>query len=106
MQNSLKWCFKLKDGLKILEPDNDLAKSYLNEAKSSLKRAERNFLENDLLWATVVLYYAEYYALYSFLQNAHIIITFFTYLGGGTQPFFFIESEIFFFGKPYNELIK
>ncbi len=72
MQNSLKWCSKLKDGLKILKTDDDLARSYLNEAKSSLKRAERNFLENDLLWTTVVIYYAEYYALYSFLQKIGI----------------------------------
>jgi len=72
MQNSLKWCFKLKDGLKILEQDDDLARSYLDEAKFSLKRAERNFLEDDLLWTTVVIYYAEYYALYSFLQKTGI----------------------------------
>lgn len=72
MRNSLKWCFKLKDGLKILEQDDDLARSYLEEAKSSLKRAQRNFLENDLLWTTVVIYYAEYYALYSFLQKIGI----------------------------------
>ena len=72
MQNNLKWCLKLKGGLKILEPDDELARSYLDEAKSSLKRAEKNLLENDLLWTTVVIYYAEYYALYSFLQKIGI----------------------------------
>lgn len=69
MQNSLKWCASLKDGLKIVHPDEILAKSYLNEAKSSLKRAETDLKEGDLLWATVVIYYAEYYALYAFLQK-------------------------------------
>ena len=59
----------LKDGLQIVEPNQRLAKAYFSEAKSSLERAEKNFKDHDLLWATVVLYYAEYYALYAFLQS-------------------------------------
>ena len=66
---TLPWCFKLKDGLKIVEPNERLSKSYLEQAKSSLLRAEKDFNDNDLLWATVTIYYAEYYALYSFLQR-------------------------------------
>ena len=70
MENkSVNWCFKIKDGLRITEPNENLSKSYLNEAKSSLERAEKDFNDGDLLWATVVIYYAEYYALYSFLQR-------------------------------------
>ncbi|HLC80940.1 MAG TPA: hypothetical protein VJG31_04170 [Candidatus Nanoarchaeia archaeon] len=68
----LSWCFKLKDGLSFVEPNSRLAKSYLTEAKSSLARAEKNFADKDLLWTTVVIYYAEYYALYSFLQKIGI----------------------------------
>ena len=67
MQNSLKWCFKLKDGLKFVEPDELLYKSYLNESKSSLNRANKDFLDGDLLWSSVIIYYADYYVLYSFL---------------------------------------
>ncbi len=37
-----------------------------------MARAEKNFSDNDLLWTTVVIYYAEYYALYSFLQKIGI----------------------------------
>ncbi|MFH1471466.1 MAG: hypothetical protein ABIF85_01080 [Nanoarchaeota archaeon] len=69
MKDSLKWCARLKDGISITEQDETLAKSYLNEAKASLRRAEKNLADGDLLWATVVIYYAEYYALYSFLQR-------------------------------------
>ncbi len=70
MENKkLNWCFKIKDGLKIVEPDERLSKSYLEQAKSSLLRAKKNFEDKDLLWTTVALYYAEYYALYSFLQQ-------------------------------------
>lgn len=71
-ENKVKWCFRIKDGLKLAEPNELLSKSYLEEAKSSLLRAEKNFQEDDLLWTTVVIYYAEYYALYSFLQRIGI----------------------------------
>jgi len=70
MENKkLKWCFRIKDGLKIVEPNGRLSKSYLEQAKSSLLRAKKDFEDKDLLWTTVAIYYAEYYALYSFLQK-------------------------------------
>ena len=68
----LGWCFRLKDGLKIVEPNERLSKSYLEQAKSSLLRAEKDLNDKDFLWATVATYYAEYYALYSFLQRIGI----------------------------------
>ncbi len=68
----LKWCFRLKDGLKIAEPNERLSKSYLEQAKSSLLRAEKDLNDGDLIWATVAIYYSEYYALYSFLQRIGI----------------------------------
>ena len=71
-ENKIKWCFGLKDGLVVKEPNETLAKSYIEEAKSSLGRAQKNFIDGDLLWTTVVIYYAEYYALYSFLQKIGI----------------------------------
>src|SRR3989338_1440980 len=73
MENKkLSWCFRLKDGLKIVEPNERLSKSYLEQAKSSLLRAEKDLNDKDLLWSTVAIYYAEYYALYSFLQKMGI----------------------------------
>lgn len=57
MENKLKWCFKLKGGLKIAEPNDTLAKSYLEEAKSSLERAEKNFDDHDLLRRIDTQYY-------------------------------------------------
>lgn len=72
MQNKLSWCFRLKDGLKIVEPNERLSRSYLEQAKSSLLRAEKDLNDKDFLWATVAIYYSEYYALYSFLQRIGI----------------------------------
>jgi len=68
----LKWCFNVKEGLKIVEPNERLSKSYFEQAKSSLLRAKKDFEDKDLLWTTVAIYYAEYYALYSFLQKIGI----------------------------------
>jgi len=70
--NKLKWCFKIKDGLRIIEPNERLAKSYLEQSKASLLRAKKNFADNDLFWTTITIYYAEYYAIYSFLQSIGI----------------------------------
>jgi uncharacterized protein (UPF0332 family) len=70
--SKLKWCFKIRDGLQFVEPNKRLSDSYLEEAKSSLARAEKDFQDGDLLWSTVVIYYSEYYALYSFLQRIGI----------------------------------
>lgn len=73
MENKkLTWCFKLKEGLKIVESNKILSKSYLEQAKSSLLRAEKDLNDKDFLWATVAIYYSEYYALYSFLQRIGI----------------------------------
>ena len=69
MDHNLMWCFGLKDGLRVTQPNERLARVYLTEAASSLGRAEKNFRDGDLLWTTIVVYYAEYYALYSFLQR-------------------------------------
>jgi len=68
----IKWCFEVKGGLKITESNERLSRSYLEQAKSSLLRANKDFEDKDLLWATVAIYYAEYYALYSFLQRIGI----------------------------------
>src|SRR3989344_7137883 len=73
MENKkISWCFKLKDGLKIAEPNERLSKSYLEQAKFSLLKAEKDLNDKDSLWATVAIYYSEYYALYSFLQRIGI----------------------------------
>jgi uncharacterized protein (UPF0332 family) len=69
---SMQWCCGLRDGLRVVEPNERLAQSYLREARGSLERAEKNLKDKDLLWATVVIYYAEYYALYAFLQKIGI----------------------------------
>jgi len=69
IRNKIIWCSKVKEGLKLVEPSERLSETYIEESKKSLRRAEKDFEDKDFLWATVVLYYAEYYVLYSFLQK-------------------------------------
>lgn len=65
----LEWCFKIREGIKVLEPNQRLSRSYMEQVKSSLLRANKDFEDKDMLWTTVAIYYAEYYALYAFLQR-------------------------------------
>ena len=97
MEKKIKWCFGLKEGLRIVEPNENLSKSYIQEAKSSLERAEKNFKDGDLLWATVVIYYAEYYSLYSFLQRIGIKCE---------NHFCSILSVTFLFGEENTKIIN
>jgi uncharacterized protein (UPF0332 family) len=69
---SIKWCAKINDGIKIIEPNKNTSKSFLEQAKSSLLGVQRDLENNDLLWATVKIYYAEYYSVYAFLQRIGI----------------------------------
>ena len=70
---SIKWCFSLKDGLKLSEPNTLLSASYMEQAKLSLLRSAKDIEDSDLLWGTVAAYYAEYYALCSFMQKIGVI---------------------------------
>lgn len=45
----------------------------MEQAKSSLLRSAKDIDDNDLLWATVAAYYAEYYALCSFMQKIGVL---------------------------------
>lgn len=72
MENrKLTWCFRLKDRLKIVEPNEGLSKSYLEQAKSSLLRAEKDLNDKDFLWATVTIYYAVLFPLFISSENRH-----------------------------------
>lgn len=67
--NKIKWCFSVKGGLKFIEPNKELAVSYLNEAEKTLSKINQLINEEDFLWASVRIYYCAYYSIYSFLQK-------------------------------------
>lgn len=65
----IKWCFGLKNGLKIVEPNENLVNSYLKFSEETLSKVKRLIEEEDYLWASVRIYYCAYYCIYGFLQK-------------------------------------
>jgi uncharacterized protein (UPF0332 family) len=69
MDNKISWCFKIKNGLKLVEPNPELSQSYLEQSDKALEKVKQLLDEDDLVWASVRIYYSAYYSLYSFLQK-------------------------------------
>ena len=61
---NLKWCYNQKDGIKLIEPNDNLAQGYLKMAENSLgtMNRERNY---NLMFSISACYYSMYYSLYS-----------------------------------------
>jgi len=63
--DKIKWCLKAKNGLELIEPNEDLAKAYLKKAEDSLRAAAT--LKDNKDWEISSLYYTMYFSLYSIL---------------------------------------
>ena len=61
---NLKWCCRQKDGTKLIEPNDNLAKGYLKMAEDSLGTMNRERKYN-LTFAISACYYSIYYSLYA-----------------------------------------
>lgn len=68
---SLKWCYKQKDGIKIIEPNDNLAQGYLKMAEDSLGTMNRE-RDKSIRWAISSCYYSMYYSLYSICMKIGI----------------------------------
>lgn len=65
---SLKWCCKQKDGIKLIEPSDNLSLSYMKMAENALGTMNRERKYN-LTFAISACYYSMYYSLYSILMK-------------------------------------
>jgi len=65
---SLKWCCKQKDGIKIINPSENLSNSYIKMSENALGTMNRERGYN-LVFAIPAGYYSMYYALYSVLMK-------------------------------------
>ena len=65
---SLNWCCRQKDGIKIVEPNDNLAFGYLKMAEEALgtMNREKNY---NFLFAISACYYSMYYSLYAVLRK-------------------------------------
>jgi len=65
--DNLAWCLKQKHGIRIVEPNEDLAKAYLKKAISALNTMTAALKIQETDWIATTAYYARYFALYSLL---------------------------------------
>lgn len=68
---SLKWCCKQKDGIKLVEPNDNLAQGYLKMAENSLGTMNREKHYN-LMFSISACYYSMYYSLYAICMKLGI----------------------------------
>jgi len=68
---NLKWCCKQKDGIKLIETNDNLARAYLKMAEDSLGTMNRERKYN-LRSAISACYYSMYYSLYALCMKIGI----------------------------------
>lgn len=61
---SIDWCFRNKNGLRIVEPNKNMSNSYLKMAEESIITSKD--IKSDI-WAATITYYIFYYSLYSLM---------------------------------------
>lgn len=68
---SIEWCCKQKKGMKLVEPNDNLALSYLKMAENALGTMNRE-REHNLTFTISACYYSMYYSLYAVLMKISI----------------------------------
>ncbi len=63
--NKLHWCLEVKNGLELVEPNENLCNAYFKKAESALSAAAT--LKENREWEISSRYYAMYFALYALL---------------------------------------
>ena len=67
---NIDWCKKQKNGIELVEPNEDLAKAYIRKAEDSLSASLS--LDNNKDWKIASLYYAGYFSIYAILMKIGI----------------------------------
>jgi len=70
--NSLIWCLKQRKGIRIIEPNSNLAKEYIRKAVSALNTMNAALQIKEIDWILTTAYYARYFALYALLMKLGI----------------------------------
>lgn len=68
---TLKWCKRQKQGIRFVEPNENLAKEYLGTAEETLD-VLRLIKGRSKVWGAVTRYYCEYFAVYAVLMRLGI----------------------------------
>lgn len=63
----IRWCLKIKNGIELVELNDNLSKVYLKKSEDALKAAAA--LDGNIDWEISSSYYAMYFALYAILMR-------------------------------------
>lgn len=63
--HEIKWCLHQNRGIKLVEPNINMSKSYLEKAEESRQAMDVHLKEGLSNWVTIAAYYTEYFAFYS-----------------------------------------
>lgn len=66
------WCKKQRGGIRIIRPNNNLAKEYFENAEESMKVLRSIHSTRSNMWLATTKYYIEYFAAYSILMKLGI----------------------------------
>jgi uncharacterized protein (UPF0332 family) len=67
--NKLKWCSQKNEGLKLIEPNSNLANAYIKKANEALQSMRLNIIKD---WKISTAYYTVYFSLYAILMKIGI----------------------------------
>ena len=68
---NLNWCKNQKKGIKLIEPNDNLAKEYIQTAEETLEIL-RCIQGKSKVWLATTKYYCKYFAIYSLLMKIGI----------------------------------
>ena len=63
--HELEWCLRQNRGIKLIEPNKNMSRSYLEKAEESRKAMDIHFNNGLMNWVTIAAYYTEYFAFYA-----------------------------------------
>ena len=69
---SLDWCRKQKRGIKLVKPNLNLFKEYIDNAEESIRVIDRIEETKSNMWLATTKYYIEYFTAYAFLMRVGI----------------------------------
>jgi uncharacterized protein (UPF0332 family) len=68
---NINWCLKQNKGIKLINPNNELANEYMKSSKETLFSLKNN-LEDSNMWKATKKYYLLYLAVYSLFMKIGI----------------------------------
>ncbi len=67
--DKIEWCIRKKEGLRLIEPNSNLAGAYIKKSEEALQSMNANIPKD---WKISTAYYTTYFALYALLMRIGI----------------------------------